>query len=59
MKVPCRWLAEYVEIDVDHKTVHALADRLTLAGLEVEAIESTGGVRGAVIGRVLSHRPHP
>ena len=59
MKVPCRWLAEYVEIDVDEKTVRALADRLTLAGLEVEGIQATGGVRGAVIGRVLTHRPHP
>ncbi|MCX6096042.1 MAG: phenylalanine--tRNA ligase subunit beta [Candidatus Bipolaricaulota bacterium] len=59
MKVPCRWLAEYVEIDLDRRAVEALADRLTLAGLEVEGIASTGSVRGAVVGRVVAHRPHP
>lgn len=59
MKVPCRWLAEYVDIEVSKEEVARLAERLTLAGLEVEGITPTGRVHGAVVGRVLSHRPHP
>ena len=39
MKVPCRWLADYVEIDVTAEAVDQLAYRLTLAGLEVELLE--------------------
>ena len=59
MKVPCRWLADYVDIDVSEKGVSHLAERLTLAGLEVEAMERSGRVEGAIVGRVLSHKPHP
>ena len=59
MKVPCRWLAEYVDIALDEPGVRRLAERLTLAGLEVEGITATGGLTGTVIGRVLEHRPHP
>ena len=59
MKVPCRWLAEYVDIELEREAVVRLAERLTLAGLEVEAVTFTGRVHGAVVGRVLSQRPHP
>ncbi len=59
MKVPCRWLAEYVDIDVTEDGVRRLAERLTLAGLEVEEITHVPGVSGVVVGRVLSHTPHP
>jgi len=59
MKVPCRWLADFVEIDVGEDSVNALAERLTLAGLEVEGITQTGALRGAFVGRVTSCRPHP
>lgn len=59
MKVPCRWLAEYVEIGVSKEEVLNLAERLTLAGLEVEEITYTGRLAGAVVGRVIDHRPHP
>ena len=59
MKIPCRWLAEYVDIELDREAVMRLAERLTLAGLEVEAVTFTGRVSKAVVGRVLSHRPHP
>ncbi|TFH09468.1 MAG: phenylalanine--tRNA ligase subunit beta [Candidatus Atribacteria bacterium] len=52
MKVPCRWLTDYVTIDVTQGSVDQLARRLTLAGLEVEGIEQTGSVRGAVVGHV-------
>ena len=59
MKIPCRWLADFVEIDVREDSVNALAERLTLAGLEVEGITQTGALRGAFVGRVTSCRPHP
>lgn len=39
MRVPLSWLKEYVEIDA---TPEEIADRLTLAGLEVSAIDYIG-----------------
>jgi len=59
MKVPCRWLADYVDIDLSKDGVYRLAERLTLAGLEVEGIEETGGLSGVMVGRIASVRPHP
>ena len=59
MKVPCRWLAEYVDIEVTEQAVRDLAERLTLAGLEVEGITRIDRPQGVVVGRVLEHRPHP
>ena len=59
MKVPCRWLTDYVELEVSERTVDRLAERLTLAGLEVEGIERTGSLSGTLVGRVTSVRPHP
>ena len=59
MKVPCRWLAEYVDIEVTEDGINRLAERLTLAGLEVEEITCIPGVTGAFVGRVLSSGPHP
>ncbi len=59
MKVPCRWLADYVDLDVSEEAVARLAKRLTLAGLEVEGIEKTGSLRNAVVGRVVSSEPLP
>ena len=59
MKVPCRWLADYVEIEVAKGPIDQLAQRLTLAGLEVEGIERTGSLTGAVVGYVVSCRPLP
>ena len=71
MKVPCRWLQDYVDlglgqdpglgrdtIDLDRVTGE-LAERLTLAGLEVEEIISTGSVTNTVIGRTTHCEPHP
>ena len=64
MKVPCSWLRDYVDIAVPIKD---LAERLTLAGLEIETIEYIG-LPGAelpwdperiIVGEVLSVRPHP
>lgn len=59
MKVPCRWLADYVEMEVTEQFIDSLAKRLTLAGLEVEGIEHTGTLSGAVVGHVVGCRPLP
>ncbi|MFC2078643.1 phenylalanine--tRNA ligase subunit beta [Candidatus Bipolaricaulota bacterium] len=59
MKVSCRWLADYVEIEVTEESIDQLARRLTLAGLEVEGIERTGNLSGAVVGHVDTCQPLP
>lgn len=60
MKISLNWLKEY--IDISH-TAQELADILTDIGLEVEGIETfesvRGGLRGCVIGEVMSCEKHP
>jgi len=57
MKISVQWLREWVDPPVDTST---LAAQLTLAGLEIEAVEPVVGVfDGVVVGRVLSVTPHP
>lgn len=57
MKVSLRWLRDYVDIDI---TPQELADRLTMAGLEVDAVEEyTPAFTGVVTARILSMRRHP
>lgn len=59
MKVPMSWLKEYVNITVP---LEDLTERLTLAGLEVAAIERIGDWwdrEKIVVGEVLEVRPHP
>ncbi len=59
MKVPLSWLKDYVDITVP---LDDLAERLTLAGLEVAAIEHIGDWwdrEKIVVGEVLEVRPHP
>lgn len=64
MRVPLSWLKEYVDICLP---LPELTERLTLAGLEVEAVEAVG-VPGAElpwdpqrirVGEVAEVRPHP
>jgi phenylalanyl-tRNA synthetase beta chain len=64
MKVPLSWLEDYVDIPVP---TTELAERLTLAGLEVETIEYIG-LPGAelewdpekiVVGEIRAVHPHP
>src|SRR5512137_1442663 len=56
MKVSLRWLKDYVDIDI---APSALADRLTMAGLEVDAVEDyTPGFTGVVTAKILSMKPH-
>ena len=57
MLVSLRWLRDYVDIDL---TPAALADRLTMAGLEVDAIrEAVPDFTRVVVAKILSIKPHP
>jgi phenylalanyl-tRNA synthetase beta chain len=57
MRVSLKWLAEYVDISMP---VEELAHRLTMAGVEVSTIESTGGDwDGVSVGEVERVDPHP
>ena len=57
MKVSLKWLADYVDIKL---TAAKLADKITMAGLEVGGIEATGGTWDkVVIGEVVRLAPHP
>lgn len=52
-----QWLRDWVQVDLG---VQELADCLTNAGLEVDGVQSLGGViEGLVIGRVLEVSKHP
>jgi phenylalanyl-tRNA synthetase beta chain len=56
MRVPLSWLREYIDINV---TPEELAERLTLAGQEVEHIITVGGewenVYTGVVARLERH----
>ncbi len=57
MKVPFEWLKEFVIIDVDPQE---LAKRLTLRGLEVEAIETLSPIfDGVIVSTIKSIEKHP
>ena len=57
MKVSLSWLKEYVPINM---AVSDLADALTMAGLEVEAVEDRYAyLETVVVGRVVEVLPHP
>ena len=57
MKTSINWLKNYVDVVCSPKE---LADRLTLAGLEVESVTGTGTMPdGVVIAEILSRQPHP
>ncbi|MEA2068228.1 MAG: phenylalanine--tRNA ligase subunit beta, partial [Verrucomicrobiota bacterium] len=57
MKVPVSWLKEYVDFE---DSIEGLSDKLTFAGLEVEAIETIGfDFAGVVVGQILAIEPHP
>jgi len=59
MKVPLSWLREYVDITLP---LDELAERMTFAGLEVNAIERIGedwDRDHIVVGQIVEVRPHP
>lgn len=52
-----KWLRELVSTDLNAQEI---ADALTLAGLEVDAVETIGGsLEGVVIGEVVTKEKHP
>src|SRR5437867_8206989 len=57
MRIPLSWLAEFVTWS---GPAAALAERLTMAGLKIEAIEEVGQLdRRIVAGRGAAVRAHP
>ena len=57
MRAPLSWLREYVDFDLSPQ---ALAEEMTLRGLEVKAIEVSGADwTDVVVGRLLSVERHP
>jgi len=57
MKISLKWLRDYIDIKLAPKE---LAGRLTMAGLEVRAIDTVGGTwDNVVIGEVVALNPHP
>ena len=57
MRLPLNWLKEFVDLPV---TPEVLADRLTLAGFEVEGIEAVNpDFSGVVVARAVRVDPHP
>ncbi len=58
MRVSYKWLQEYV--DLTGISPEELAERLTLSGIEVEAVERLGQeIEGVVIGYVQEREKHP
>lgn len=57
MKVPYKWLLDYVDIDKD---INEVGDALTLSGSKVEEIIETGKeVNRVVTGKILKLEKHP
>lgn len=59
MRAPLSWIKEFVDITMP---VEALAERMTLAGMEVNEVEHLGAEwerDKIVIGQLLAVRPHP
>jgi len=57
MKVSLSWLKEYIDVGIN---VNDLADALTMAGLEVEAVSDRYDyLNSVVIGRLAKIDPHP
>ncbi|MCD6599032.1 MAG: phenylalanine--tRNA ligase subunit beta [Dehalococcoidia bacterium] len=57
MYASLKWLGDYVDIIPKH---HELADKLTMAGMEVKAIQTIGSNwNDVVVGHVTAVTPHP
>ncbi len=57
MRFPLSWLKEYVEFNTSPEEI---AERLTMAGLEVESLEYLGkGIEDIIVAQILEIRPHP
>src|SRR5688572_32248673 len=57
MRISLAWLQDWVDVRLAPRQ---LADRLTMAGFEVEAIDAAAPpLDGVVVGQVASCEPHP
>jgi phenylalanyl-tRNA synthetase beta chain len=57
MRVPLRWLAEWIDLPA---SAEELAERLTAGGLEVDGVERIGpDLSGLRVGRVAAREAHP
>ncbi|HEY6057166.1 MAG TPA: phenylalanine--tRNA ligase subunit beta, partial [Candidatus Limnocylindrales bacterium] len=57
MRVPLSWLRDYIDVQL---TPDQLADRLTLLGMEVKALEQWGSDwQNVVVGELLAVEKHP
>ena len=57
MKVSEKWLREWVSPDM---STEDLAERITMAGLEVDAVDAAAGdFSGVVVAEIVSAEPHP
>src|SRR4030042_5987578 len=57
MKVSLKWLKEYVDITLPAADV---AEKLTMAGMEVKGKETIGGSwENVIIGQIKAVNPHP
>src|SRR5437016_13075643 len=57
MRIPLSWLAEFVTWS---RPAAALAERLTMAGVKIEAIEEVGRLDPRIVaGRLAPLEPHP
>jgi len=57
MKVPLKWLKEYVDITLPPAE---LAEKLTMAGIEAKRTQVTGGKwENIVVGQIIAINPHP
>ncbi len=56
MKISLKWMKDYLDLPADDIVI----ERLTMAGLEVEAVERPAdALRGVVVARVLTAEKHP
>jgi phenylalanyl-tRNA synthetase beta chain len=57
MKVPLKWLRDYVDVSLPPAE---LAEKLTMAGIEVKGWQASGGSwENIVIGQIAAVNPHP
>lgn len=57
MRVSYQWLKSWVATDLEPQ---ALAHRLTMAGLEVDGVDSAGGaLEGVIVGEITAVESHP
>ena len=57
MNISRKWLGDYVALDCDDAT---LCHKLTMSGIEVEAVKSARRVpEGVVTAKIMERKPHP